>query len=111
MKNSSFVKWKTLYGPNPFRNPGANSQAAMRCKHIPSWIRSMNLDLMPASAVPGEMKKKQGPRKEFFLSEMNSASGIQRDKDLNSGTSTTGKFRKEKMCAHSRSATGQNSIS
>src|SRR6478752_4030868 len=82
----------------------------MHFKPTRCWIRSKNLDLMPALVVPGGMKRKQEPRKEFFRYAMNSARGIPRDKDQNCGIFTMAKFKKVKMYGYSQSATGQNSI-
>src|SRR5450432_300805 len=83
----------------------------MPCRPIPCWILLRNLDLTPASVVPEGMKKKQGPRKEYFLYAMNSVSGILKDKDLNSGISIMVKFRKGRMYGFSQSVTGRNWIS
>src|SRR6266567_4304110 len=82
----------------------------MHFKPSRCWIRLKNLDLMHVSVAPAEMKKKQGPKKEFFQYVMNSVSGIPKDRDLNYGISTTAKFKKVKTSGYFPSATGQNSI-
>src|ERR1700750_2971853 len=74
------------------------------------WIQLRNLDLMPVSEAPGEMKRKQELKKEFFQFVTNSVSGIPKDKDRNSGISTTAKFKKVKTFEYFQSATGRNSI-
>ena len=52
---------------------------------------------MPVLVAQEEMKKKQEPKKEFFLYEMNLVNGIQSCKDLNYGISIMEEFIKEKM--------------
>src|SRR6478736_2123843 len=82
----------------------------MHFKPSRSWTRLKNLNLMHVSGVPGEMKKKQGPKKEFFQYETNSVSGILKGRDRNYGISTTEKFKKAKTFGYFRSPTGRNSI-
>src|SRR5215475_13508950 len=82
----------------------------MRCRPIPCWIPSKNLDLMPASEAQEEMKKKPGRKKEFSQCGTNSDSGIPKDNGPNSGISITARFKKEKTFVCFQSVTGQNWI-
>src|SRR5664279_1946817 len=83
----------------------------MPCRPTPCWIPLRNLDLTPASVAPEGMRRKPGPRKEYFLYAMNSVSGIQKDKDQNSGISITVRFRKGRMFGFFLLVTGRNWIS
>jgi hypothetical protein len=84
------------------RNPQTDSRNAAQAV-------TPNTSSTPVSAARAVMKKKRGPRSASFRSATNSASGIRRRNDLNSGTCTTRAFIRAKTCGCFRSRTGPNS--
>ena len=92
------------------KEPGGkfSSRNALQTYTLLDTIEEFGFDA--CIGVPEGMKKKQGPRKEFFLCVMNSVSGIRNGKDPSYGIFIMAKYRKAKMYAYSRSATGRNLI-
>jgi 3'-phosphoadenosine 5'-phosphosulfate sulfotransferase (PAPS reductase)/FAD synthetase len=74
-----------------------NLPAATGCRLIHCLTPLRNLSLTPVSAADEGMKKKQGPKKEFFLSAMSLDNGTQNYSGLNYGIFIMAVFTKEKM--------------
>src|SRR6185295_14164666 len=81
--------------------------AAMPYKQSHYSIPSKNINLMPASAEPAEMKKKPAQKNVSFHIGMSSGNGIQKTNALNFGICSTEKKPWESISAYSRSVTGQ----
>src|ERR1035437_8887914 len=82
----------------------------MPCKPIRCLILLKSSNLMHLSAEQEETKKKQEPKKEYFLLEMSLVSGTPNFNDQSYGIYTMVKFIKEKMFVHSLLVTGQSWI-